>query len=372
MDSFYTSPELADTLISLAMLRRRPLTVADFACGEGSLLLAAERLWPTATMIANDVSVPSVARVRKCRPGWEFSCANFLNHRSVRSSALRQHLQCVDLVVLNPPFSRKDKRNYSVQLDGELFSASIALTFVANSIPFLRPSGTILAVLPDGCLVGLHDQQVWEALRRQFKVEVIRDNARSAFQGVRARTCLVRMTKLDKAGAVAVQSTVSIDEQLNVIRGVCQMHSRKKVQAPYGAQLVHTSHLHEGDVKHSGEYVAGHILRGPALLFPRVGAPTPGKLCILGTEEEVVLSDCVLAVHCASETAASSLRRKVLAAWPEFASGYRGTGAPYITVQRASTFLAELTRTGLGERLNSQAEMQVPTDYSGSESACHT
>ena len=34
--------------------------------------------------------------------------------------------------------------------------------------------------------------------------------------------------------------------------------------------------------------------------------------------------------------------RVLLAAWPTFASAYRGTGAPYITVERASAVLAEI------------------------------
>jgi tRNA1(Val) A37 N6-methylase TrmN6 len=364
MDCFYTSPELADALISLAAPSRRQITIADFACGEGSLVLAAERRWPAARMIANDVSAPMVARVRKLRPGWTLSCADFINRRSVSSSALRHHFECVDLVVLNPPFSRKDKRTYSVQLDGEYFSASIALTFVVKSIPFLRPSGVILAVLPDGCLVGLHDQPVWEALKRQFRVEIIRDNARSAFQGVRARTCLVRMTKLDRVQSVAVDRTASIDRRLNVVRGICQMHSRKTVHASDGAQLVHTSHLQAGQVKCSDEYVTGRVLQGPALLFPRVGLVTAGKLCVLGAGAQVVLSDCVLAVKCLSQTAANSLRRQILATWPKFASGYRGTGAPYITVQRASALLAELMSTGRGEEMGAHSQVQIPTDCS--------
>lgn len=34
----------------------------------------------------------------------------------------------------------------------------------------------------------------------------------------------------------------------------------------------------------------------------------------------------------------------VLAEWPAFASAYRGTGAPYITVERASNVLAEISK----------------------------
>lgn len=344
MDRFYTSPELADALVGLATSRRRTLSIADFACGEGSLLLAAERRWPAASMIANDVSAASVASLRKSRPKWQTACSDFLNPRSVRSSSLRNHLASVDLVLLNPPFSRRNRQTFEVAVEDEVFHASIAMVFVVNSIPFLRPDGTILAVLPDGCLVSKHDEPVWRALRKQFKVEVIRDNARSAFQGVRARTCLVRMTKLSMP--LAATEHAAIPPALAIVRGCVQMHSRKIVSPRAGKPLVHTNHLQNGAVTSSGVHVMGAVLTGPALLFPRVGLVTPGKLCVLGKGRRVTLSDCVLGVNCESETEAELLRQMVLADWPTFASAYRGTGAPYITLERASRVLSKISTSG--------------------------
>lgn len=357
MDCFYTSPELADTLVGLTKKRRRSIAIADFACGEGSLLLAAERRWPLASMIANDVSAQAIASIRRNRPQWQTICADFLNPRSVRSSALRSHLGSVDLILLNPPFSRRDKRTYKVGFGGEELHASIALAFVVNSFPYLRPSGVVLAVLPDGCLVGKNDEPVWHALSRHFKVEVIRDNSRSAFQGVSARTCLVRLTKLEKQATPVLSAATQTE--LQILRGRVQMHSRKVVSARMGQQLVHTSHLLAGAVTNSGECVEGPIVTGPALLLPRVGLVTPGKLCVLGTGHRVTLSDCVLAVSCKSEVEANALRHQVLAAWPAFASAYRGTGAPYITLERASTVLSEITAVRRSVLSESQAEVQA-------------
>ncbi len=357
MDCFYTSPELADTLVGLTSLRRRSPAIADFSCGEGSLLLAAERRWPTASMIANDVSATSLSALRKSRPKWQAVCADFLNPRSVRSSSLRHHLGGIDLVLLNPPFSRRNRRTYEVTVGGEGLHASVAVAFVANSTPFLRPSGVILAVLPDGCLVGKQDEAVWLALRKQFNVEVIRDNSRSAFYGVRARTCLVRLTKLDARVTVAEQRTTPL--ALTISRGRIQMHSRRVVSAKQGRPLVHTSNLLNGMVTSSGEHVLGAELAGPALLFPRVGLITPGKLCVLRAGRRVALSDCVLGVACDSEANAEYLKRVVLAAWPTFASAYRGTGAPYITVERASAVIAQIFSAKRPELLVAASEVMA-------------
>jgi predicted RNA methylase len=136
MDCFYTSPELADMLVGLASPRRRSLSIADFSCGEGSLLQAAERRWPTASMIANDVSATSISALRKSQPKWQTARADFLNPRSVRASSLRHHLDGIDLVLLNPPFSRRNRRIYEVRVDDKGMHASIAVAFVVNSIPF--------------------------------------------------------------------------------------------------------------------------------------------------------------------------------------------------------------------------------------------
>ena len=104
--------------------------------------------------------------------------------------------------------------------------------------------------------------------------------------------------------------------------------------------------LQNGAVMSSGVHVMGAVLTGPALLFPRVGLVTPGKLCVLSKGRQVTLSDCVLGVACESETEVELLRQMVLANWPTFASAYRGTGAPYITLERASRVLSNISTDG--------------------------
>jgi hypothetical protein len=211
-------------------------------------------------------------------------------------------------------------------------------------VPYLSPGGVLLAVLPDGSLVSTQDREIWAEMRRAFKLEIIRDNSHFAFTGVRARTCLVRMTRTASAAPEGIPDSGE-DGELPVIRGSCQMHSRRRSRASAAAPIVHTTHLKAGAVLESREKVDGKVLEGPALLFPRVGLVTPDKLCILADERRVVLSDCVLAVQCPSTSAADTLRRKILEVWPTFAAGFRGTGAPYITVERASKILASVLRS---------------------------
>jgi tRNA1(Val) A37 N6-methylase TrmN6 len=358
-DRFYTSPELADTLLSFAS-RNKPKLVADFACGEGSLLLAAERRWPDASMLANDISRATISKVRRQRPEWQYSCADFLSPMSIRSSALRYHYGNVDLVVINPPFSRRDRKTYLVELSGTHFSATIATAFLANCIRYLSVEGSLLAVLPDGCLVSRQDSALWEELRRTFKIEVIRDNSRSAFARVRARTCLVRLTR-DVDEFPQLSKDIAPDT-VSVIRGSCQMHALQRSRALAAAALVHTTHLKGGAVLDSAERVEGKAIQGPALLFPRVGLVTPDKLCILEAGRRIVLSDCVLAIPCRSVSAARAMKTRILDAWPVFAASFRGTGAPYITVERASNVLSRILTKSTLEQQSSMSTVERAVD----------
>jgi hypothetical protein len=342
IDSFYTSAELADTLISFAKISERPNLVADFACGEGSLLLAAERRWPGVKVLANDLSRAAIHKLKRARSEWQFASVNFLEHRSIRSSRIRDSTGVVDLVVLNPPFSWRDKKTHPVEFDGKKYNVSVATAFVVNCVPFISERGSLLAVLPDGCLVNNTDAPVWRELRTVFKFEIIRDNARSAFQGVSARTCLIRMSRINDCKRPVKADSIAETPLVKVERGSCQMHARSVRRSESSGALVHTSHLRGGLVVQSGEVVFGKTVEGPAVLFPRVGRVTPEKVCFLERERRVVLSDCVLAVPCSSVTAGLDMRAKILGDWSNFAACYRGTGAPYITIERATHVLSKI------------------------------
>jgi hypothetical protein len=64
----------------------------------------------------------------------------------------------------------------------------------------------------------------------------------------------------------------------------------------------------------------------------------------LEDSREVALSDCVLGVQCDTSIEAERLRRGILNMWPKFAEGYRGTGAPYITLERAANIFDAIQR----------------------------
>ena len=230
----------------------------------------------------------------------------------------------------------------------------------------------LLAVLPDGCLINERDRAAWEALRDRYRVEILRDNARSAFRGVRARTSLVRFSRVnDACKVVRLQSITPPDEPLRLVRGTCQMHTVGGLQHKRGKPLVHTSHLCDGKVDCSGVKVKhGLWIDGPAVLFPRVGRATPDKIAILTQGMSVVLSDCVFALQCTTNREARMSRGKILKSWANFAECYRGTGAPHITAARAGVVLASIARiptsipwtTTTGTSAPEHQQAQLPAD----------
>lgn len=338
IDEFYTPPELARLFVRCLPQSFRPEVVVDFAAGHGSLLDAAQDMWPLAQKVANDLSPATVRRLKSFHPRWAVANADFLSDRSVRRSILRRYLGQVDLVLLNPPFSQRSRTPQPVTYRGECFGASLAVAFLVKSLEFVNSDGYLVAVLPDGCLVGKCDEQVWKRLKDDFHIEVLRDNANSTFRGVRARTSLVRISRIrqDTHASSRPEITCNVTASYELRRGQMQMHSVKPSKSQRALPLVHTSHLVHGHVSLAGPHViAKNPVSGPAVLVPRVGRITPTKVCVLETGRSVVLSDCVIAIKLSSNKQALRLRGNILDQWASFAETYRGTGAPHLTLGRA-------------------------------------
>jgi predicted RNA methylase len=334
IDQIYTPPELASVVVGCLPRTFQPKVIADFAAGEGSLLCAGENLWPRARTLANDLSLATVRWLKASHPEWVVANADFLNDRSVRSSSLNAWTRRVDLVLLNPPFSQRSRTPLAMTYRGDPFKVSLAMAFVVKSLKFIHRDSYVLAVLPDGCLVSKCDEQIWHRLSQDFHVEVLRDNANSAFDGVRARTSIVRISRLHRAlQNSALHASRSLD--------LAAPYELKRSQR--ALPLVHTSHLIQGQVVQSGpRVVAKHEVRGPAILFPRVGRVTPDKVCVLEAGQNVALSDCVIAIERLPTDQVLGFRQAILSNWATLAEAYRGTGAPHITLARASAALARV------------------------------
>jgi hypothetical protein len=87
------------------------------------------------------------------------------------------------------------------------------------------------------------------------------------------------------------------------------------------------------------------IVNGHMILLPRVGVPNKANIGAWFTEDDVQLSDCVIALQYRSERIAHAAAVNLRRDYEALASLYRGTGARYVTVVRLSEWLTNARNT---------------------------
>lgn len=323
-----------------------PRTIADFAAGEGGLLENARRLWPDVQVLANDICRKSVRRLERRFPDWKVSCTDFFNRASRRSAKYSVYRGKIDVILLNPPFSQRGGRLWEWVVDDKIVHSGRALAFVSHALEFLSDRGCLLAVLPQSCLVSERDELGWTILKSEHSIEILAEFDRFAFKSARASTYLVRICRLgERMREANTDSSVrcSGKDASRIVRGKYQMHWLENDEVGR-FPLVHTSNLQGGALTlDECQLCSGKTsLKGPAVLFPRVGKITPNKIAVIGCTTEFVLSDCVFGIPCENEEEAERIRERIFASWKQFESIFRGTGAPYTTLRRVKSVMEDI------------------------------
>lgn len=339
-DKYYTDPRLASILVSLVPKSFEPVVVADFSCGEGSLLKAAKKKWKDIQIIANDYC-PDTASELKIH-NWVVYNLDFLNSEQVNNSEIANYCGKVDLVLLNPPFNQDDIRLLHWNNCSENIQSSISLSFVYYSMHFLKENGYLIAILPNGCLTSDRDRLAFEFLSRKYTLEVVNKNCDSSFKNANPRVSIVKIknTKPNTLNYLTIDKSV-IMRRLDIVRGNIQMHKVKSnKESEYYYPLVHTTNLKKGQVEVGKKIISSStkIIRGPAVLLPRIGSFDQDKICYLPTHSEVAISDCIFAIVCDNEFQAEEVRAFLLETWVSFKDIYSGTGALYTTLSKLKNF----------------------------------
>lgn len=356
LDDHYTPVELARIVIKHVGMRQ-PKIIADVAAGEGSLLLQAERRWPSARIVATDIdrgAVSHLLRARKHR--WKVGRCDFLvaNSRAA-SRPLRDVRGQVNLLLLNPPFSCRGGSYRIVDLvDGPL-RASVSMAFVLVGLEYLSPRGQAVVILPAGSLYNKKDEAAWMCIQKRFAVQDLAHWNKKAFPGCAASSVLVKLTPHGSADRAAFSSERGSPRRRArkpqssavIVRGTCPIHEIPKDAT--GPRLVHYTDLRDARVVLNGHRGDGahRCIAGPAVLIPRVGRITPDKVTIFTSTRRVMISDCVIGLKTHSARTARQLRKLLIDNFGLLAGEYLGTGAPHITLQRLRD---AMSRVGIAER----------------------
>lgn len=346
-DKYYTDARLASILVNIVPKSFKPAVVADFSCGEGSLLKAAKRKWEDLEIIANDYCPDTVSELKS--HNWAIYNLDFLKKEQVNNSEISNYFQKIDLVLLNPPFNQDDVRLLHWDNCSEIIQSSIPLSFVYYSMLFLKENGYLVAILPNGCLTSDRDKLAFKFLSKNYTLEIVNKNCDSSFRNANPRVSIVKIknTKPDTLGFPNINESIKTS-RLDIVRGNIQMHrvkSNKKSEDYY--PLVHTTNLKEGQVEVDNKIIisSNNIIRGPAILLPRVGNFNQDKICYLPMHSEVAVSDCIFAIICDNEFHAEEIRTLLLETWVSFKEIYSGTGALYTTLSKLKIFFDENSGT---------------------------
>lgn len=334
IDQFYTPPGLASLLVGSAKTRK-PLLVADFAAGDGALLRAAQGRWADARLFGSDIDPSALETISGLASPPVTSLYDFLSDEEPPTILHALHGRC-DVVLLNPPFTCRGNRRYSVLLKGEVLQGSKALVFVARALEYLRAKGELLAIIPASCLTSARDEGLLQALRKDYNVQQIGEINRNAFSGCSVSVVVVRIRQRRKVVSdfrpidTIVKPVIMKGFSAEILRGslsVAEAHRR-----PGGIPCIHTTDLRGGELLVSSLNVMPQVrhVKGSVILLPRVGRPSLTKL-VKAVVNESVLTDCVFALRTDPAGHEDQLFRLIKMNWAQVEKAYGGSCAPYLT-----------------------------------------
>jgi hypothetical protein len=345
IDAIYTPSLLAKQMVETCSSKAR--VVADFASGDGELLLAASGKWPRAKLIATDISQKALNQLSGKIKGAETARCNFLSVRSrSRCSTIQKWRGKINLALLNPPFSYRGGTRISISTQHFRTSCSPAMAFILHAFEYLSSDGEISAILPAGSLGAERDRDAWRQIRDLATVDILSQYHSRTFVAYSPTTKLVHIKR--GADDVAHQSGVTSSTTRPLVskktvliqRGTIQMHSVPNGNVP----LAHSTDLANFRLVLNGhKTIAGlSSISGPFVAICRVGNPKEEKVALHYAPFKIAISDCIIALRCESKNAAKQLHSELIANWKDLAHLYTGTGARYITVAKIAAFVKDL------------------------------
>ena len=341
LDSYYTPDKLAQEVVSL--YDGVPHLIGDFCAGDGGLLRACEAHFPHARYFANDKSKRAYHKLLKVHANWDVYNLDFLSDKNLQE--VTHFKDAFDLLLLNPPFSCRGE-TYKFTFDGLKFSASKALLFLIRAIRFLAKGGRLLAVLPIGVSISERDASLMAYLKRVYGFHVHKKVSGVSFAGKEPNVILAELHRPTLLTEY-IPREVRKQTYKFLHRGTLNVVNANNVATKRGMIFIHTTNLIDGKIVSANlkvPFSKAKVLVGPAVLVPRVGAPSVSKVVLIGEGMRYVLSDCVIAILARDNLSALYIQDIIRSLKSGFCRLYAGTGAKYITLSRLGKYIKRTVR----------------------------
>ncbi|MBM6402043.1 N-6 DNA methylase [Phycicoccus sonneratiae] len=338
-DRHYTPRELARVMTKYA--RTSPRVVADLACGDGSLLAAAEERWSDrlGSVRGSDVSRSVIAGLQSMYPRWSLGTADAFRQRSRSASPIWRGLPEVDLLLLNPPFSHRGGQGVRVAVGlGRHHALSPGVALIQLAVSQLSQGAEVVAILPSNSVRNLQDEPAIDLWRRFHRFSIGDELPSSTFDNVRASSILVRLEKgagpsTDPASPPLLRRLPERPEGcrcITVRRGRVKMHRVRGIpRSASSVELFHTTQLsNRTPVENNVPAAFAHS--APFVTLPRVGLPNESQ--VQAFHRSVALSDCVFALTPCLDHNVDSLVNDLRSNLSVLRAAYHGSCAAYLTI----------------------------------------
>lgn len=343
LDQFFTPADACAAAYRSYRSNQGSLRIGDFACGNGSLLDQAPFI--NKHVYGVDVDPQVINHVRASHPDWNLCVGDFLDPDPNLSEFLSLLTGTLDLVVLNPPYSCRGSRTFATPYLEDNLRCSKAMAFLLRSVPLLRLSGSLMAILPKSSLRSDKDAPAIEAISRDWSIEVQQEFSRNTFSGCFPQAVCISMRRRKASERATPASTTvsrSTAPSLRIVRGCIPIHDTSS-SGLY--KVLHTTDLRRMQPMSVIDRFAnrpGRMVSGTVIILPRVGAPDLRKVRLLDIDQPITLSDCLLALVPEAPSQAPSLVEAIVRNWERLEAQYASTCAPYITLSQVDNFVRQI------------------------------
>lgn len=215
---YYTSSIVGRTLVR-EMKLNSPDIVMDLGVGDGMLSIEAAKLWKSARFVTVDID----KQIKKNN-----IVNNYHHTHDVLNSQLHTKigltLGSVDGAICNPPYIRTHwRKDFAVILEDAGLSGVLPsigdvgadILFIAQNLRFLRSSGRLGLILPDGILAGEKYTKLRRVLLTQHRIERVIELPRRIFKKTDAKAHIVILTKKEQTDEPVIVERMGADGSLS-------------------------------------------------------------------------------------------------------------------------------------------------------------